>query len=478
MDTIARLRRSHRIPCLFVAALAVSVPTFALDLPANTWVRQPAPRQVLRPGLAGTYEGRGWNHLRFDAVTKQMVLFDGYVEPPRYPPGNIYANSLWLYDPVTNRLTMEKLSHWTRDGSGSVPLPENAGDPTPFDRHPYSCIVYSASRNAIYLWSGANNSMEEGYVGDMWTYSFSRKTWRSIPGPHPFTVFEQAMSYDPFLEKIILFGGAASGYRDGAHTFVFDLKSELWTDAAPVVTPSPRFGQALCFDPVRRVTWMFGGGPYQQATNELWRYDAAANTWSQVPAGGDWPGARRFANMAYDTKRNLVVVHGGVTASNAPLTDTWTLDPIRVSWRRLDPAGSPPGERPVYAQDMDYDPVHDVFVLNRVGEFWLFRLSGEGSAAPAAQEAPGIQFRVISANPTKTETRMSFTLDRDADVRIDLLDSLGRRVSTIVDGRYPSGEHRVDWAGGTSPRRAASGVYYLRLTAAGKELKRRVVLVR
>lgn len=479
MDTFARLRRFYRVLVFAALPVIAAVPsTAALDVPPNTWIRQSAPEQTLSPGRSGSFEGRGWNHLRFHAASRQMILYDGYVEPPQYPTGNIYANCLWLYDASTNRLTMEKLSNWTRQDGRTVPLQRNTSDPTPFDRHPYSCIVYSASHNALYLWSGANNSIADGYVGDMWTYSFGRKAWRQIPGPHPFTVFEQAMSYDPHLEKIVLFGGGTSGYREGTNTFVFDLKTELWTDVTPALTPSPRFGQSLCFDPVRRVTWMFGGGPYQEATDELWSFDARTGLWSRAAPAGDRPGARRFANLAYDTRRNRILLWGGVTGGNAALSDTWVLDPARLAWSRIEPAAAPPSERPVYAQDMDYDPVNDVFVLNRAGEFWLFRLAGAGSSPPETPEAPGIQFRLLSENPSRAETRMSFTLDRESAVRIDLIDSLGRRVSTLVEGRYPAGEHRVDWAGGATSRRAASGVYYLRLTAGGKELKRRVVLVR
>jgi hypothetical protein len=97
--------------------------------------------------------------------------------------------------------------------------------------------------------------------------------------------------------------------------------------------------------------------------------------------------------------------------------------------------------------------------------------------AVATTQAHGDQLRLLSSNPARGQARMSFTLGRDADVRIDLVDSLGRRVATLVQGRYPAGEHQVDWAGGTS-RRTASGIYYVRLTTEGRVLTRRVALVR
>lgn len=476
MHLLLCIRRAHT---LLLLAASLSVPALthaAIPIPANTWIAQPAFLQILPPGLSGSYESRGWNHLRYNSVTGQMVLFDGYVEPPQYPLGNIYANSLWGYDPAANRMTLLKLNHWIHTDAGTVPLSENSSDPTPFDRHSYSAILYVASRNALYMWSGANNSIADGYIGDMWTYSFAQGAWRSIPGPHPFTVFEQSMSYDPFLEKLVLFGGSDRGYHDGDKTYVFDLKSELWIDAAPVVTPAARAGQTICFDTARRVTWMFGGAVNGQATNELWRYDARANTWTQVPASGDWPEARRFANMAYDSRHDIMLLWGGVTGSNGSFADTWIFHPASGTWEKRYLTQAPPGEPRNYAEDMDYDPVNDLFVLNRSGTFWLYRYAGD-TVPNAATAASGVQFRLLSSNPVRQETRMSFTLTRETDVRIDLVDSLGRRVTTLVQERYPAGEHQVNWAGGTS-RRASSGVYYMRFAAEGRVLTRRVVLVR
>lgn len=480
MDTPAPLRRAQLSPVRALRTLAALVlihpgaSLATISIPANTWVAQAAPGTVLPHGLTGSYEGRGWNHLRYDPVNGQMILFDGYLDPPRYPGGNIYANSLWQYDPVKNLLALEKVDHWTRENGQTVALPENATDPTPFDRHAYACMVLSASRNALYLWSGANNSIPDNYVGDMWSYSLAQKAWRSIPGPHPFTVYEQAMVCDPYLDKLVLFGGSDAGYHAGTQTWLFDLKSELWTNPAPVVVPEARAGQTLCFDGARRVTWMFGGSTNGTPVDELWRYDAKANTWTQVPVPGDRPGARRFANMAYDSKHDVILLFGGVTGSDEPLTDTWVLHPASPRWEKVSVPTTPATLR-TYAEDMDYDSANDVFVLNQNGRFWLYQYDAPSLAATASE--PGVQFRLLSTNPARHAARMSFTLGREADVRIDVVDSLGRRLSTLARGRYPAGEHEVEWDGGSS-RRPASGIYYARLTAEGQTLTRRLVLVR
>lgn len=201
------------------------------------------------------------------------------------------------------------------------------------------------------------------------------------------------MAYDQRHGKLVLFGGAATDYGGSTHTYLFDLASETWSAPSLTSEPSTRYGQTLVYDPARAVVWMFGGGPYGQAANELWYFDAQADTWSQVPASGSWPDPRRFANMAYDTKRNRILLWGGVTASDAQLTDTWAFDPASRVWRQLSPAASPPGDTHNFAEDMDYDPVNDLFVLNRSGTFWLYRPGGASSPKATGREARRARWR-------------------------------------------------------------------------------------
>jgi len=447
----------------------------ALVIPSNTWVERPTPTQVLPAGRTGFYEGRGWNHLRYDAVAGKMVLYDGYVEPPDYPLGNIYANSLWFYDPITNVLSLEKLSHWTRVNGVTLPLPENDLDPTPFDRHSYACIAYSASKNSLYMWAGANNSIPTDYLGDTWVYEFANHAWRQILAPPPFTVFEQSISYDPYREKLLLSGGAPAGYGDGTKTYLFDLNAETWSDAAPSTLPPPRFSQASCFDPVRRVTWMFGGGPYEQGTDELWKYDVAGNEWSQVSPSGAWPSGRRFAHMAYDTKHNIILLWGGLTSSKEVLTDTWAFHPATETWNLLTPATAPTNPPRDNAEDMDYDPVNDWFVLNLGGTFWLYRYPG--AAGPQGDSGSIQSFRILSSIPAANGATVGFTLARGARVTIDVIDLAGRRVAQVVDRGYPAGPNQVSWSGRAGGRRAPSGVYFLRLTSMGSSRTSRFVLL-
>jgi hypothetical protein len=72
-------------------------------------------------------------------------------------------------------------------------------------------------------------------------------------------------------------------------------------------------------------------------------------------------------------------------------------------------------------------------------------------------------------NPFNPNTTISFYLAREARVELEIYDTKGRLVRTLVDGPLGFGAHDVDWDG-TSDRgeRVSSGVYFYRLRA-GKE---------
>lgn len=62
-------------------------------------------------------------------------------------------------------------------------------------------------------------------------------------------------------------------------------------------------------------------------------------------------------------------------------------------------------------------------------------------------------------NPFRGQTAISFTLARTDEVQIDVFDVLGRRVKTVANGTFASGQHTVLWNGAAE----IAGVYYYRL---------------
>jgi hypothetical protein len=69
-------------------------------------------------------------------------------------------------------------------------------------------------------------------------------------------------------------------------------------------------------------------------------------------------------------------------------------------------------------------------------------------------------------NPFIAGTSLPFRIDREAQVRVDVFNSLGACVATVLQGRLPSGEHHAFWNGlDLVCRPAPAGVYLCRMEA-------------
>jgi endonuclease I len=78
-------------------------------------------------------------------------------------------------------------------------------------------------------------------------------------------------------------------------------------------------------------------------------------------------------------------------------------------------------------------------------------------------------------NPFSGETTLSFHLEHQAVVGLDLYNVEGRLVSTIIGDRFlPGGMHRIEYDGSDLP----SGVYFCRLSAGEVTLTRRMLLLK
>jgi hypothetical protein len=69
-------------------------------------------------------------------------------------------------------------------------------------------------------------------------------------------------------------------------------------------------------------------------------------------------------------------------------------------------------------------------------------------------------------NPFNPETIIKFSLPRSSDVKLVVIDMLGREVKQLVNSIHPAGTHQIAWDGrDNGGNRVASGAYFYRLTA-------------
>jgi alpha-mannosidase len=94
---------------------------------------------------------------------------------------------------------------------------------------------------------------------------------------------------------------------------------------------------------------------------------------------------------------------------------------------------------------------------------------GHGGAAELALTA--------FPNPARADEArfVAYRLPSAGRVRLEVFDLRGARVATLVDGVVEAGSHVARWQ--ADGRRVAPGVYFTRLEAAGKVMRRRVVVL-
>jgi hypothetical protein len=100
------------------------------------------------------------------------------------------------------------------------------------------------------------------------------------------------------------------------------------------------------------------------------------------------------------------------------------------------------------------------------------------SAARVGPEAPpSLGFARPRPNPFTRTTTLEYSLPAQASVRIEVLDTQGRRVRTLVDARTGPGRFALAWDGRDAVGRpVAPGVYLARMIVGGERFSHRLVL--
>ena len=105
--------------------------------------------------------------------------------------------------------------------------------------------------------------------------------------------------------------------------------------------------------------------------------------------------------------------------------------------------------------------------------------SGPTDVSGPARGVPALLW-IAGQNPTSHTATLGIKTELDGALRIDVYDVRGARVRTLVDdARRAKGIHSATWdLRGDRGERVSSGVYFVRMQAAGTVLTRRVTVVR
>lgn len=182
-----------------------------------------------------------------------------------------------------------------------------------------AAMAYDSDRGVCVLFGGGTNIFQhEIPFNDTWEWDGTVWTLRRSNDPsggnRPPPMDTPIMAYDSFRKRTVLIGSAErAGSEINPVTRTWEWDGEVWTvhdrltSASPA--PPPRIQSAMAYDPVRRVTVVFGGTAFRGGLlHDTWVWDGA--NWTQV-GKNTFPAARDQHSMAFDLRRQVMVLFGG-----------------------------------------------------------------------------------------------------------------------------------------------------------------------
>ncbi|MFZ0390004.1 MAG: sugar-binding protein [Calditrichia bacterium] len=112
-------------------------------------------------------------------------------------------------------------------------------------------------------------------------------------------------------------------------------------------------------------------------------------------------------------------------------------------------------------------------------EYWVFTWLGQRATPVGIGDNPLQQIYTYNLeqnypNPFNPMTTISYTLEKAGAVQLDVFNTLGQKVKTIVNGRQAAGVYHVQFSGLDLP----SGIYFYRLTAGNYQQNKKMILMK
>ncbi|HUJ60607.1 MAG TPA: kelch repeat-containing protein, partial [Kofleriaceae bacterium] len=193
---------------------------------------------------------------------------------------------------------------------------------------------YDARRDRMLVFGGQNDT---GQLADLLVLQLDTLAWQSTDmSPTIYGRTDLASALDTLNDRLILIGGRIGLATSIPDVEAFDLETETWT-ALPQ-GPTPRHDITAASDGAH--AWVFGGaGEFLQSLGDLWQLDFATDTWTQLPEPGDAPSARTSYALAY--RAGALYLIGGHDTESVQ-RDAWRYDLAAQRWTELAIVSSPP----------------------------------------------------------------------------------------------------------------------------------------
>lgn len=321
---------------------------------------------------------RSGHALAYDSRRGVVVLFGGATNTE---DGFKYVVDTWEWDGTT----------WTLMASDGPDPRQGCG------------LVYDVARSETVLFGGDYYDANFRWTLYSDTWSWDGAKWTRLSETGPTGRRNAAMAYDDARERVVLFGGQI-GNHDSPDTWEWDGNS--WQQRSSTGPPR-RANAALVFDSMRGVSFLYGGSDTNSGTYRLEPWEWDGTNWRQLAAGG--PGPRKGHAMAYDRGRGVTVFFGGLYFGDDDLTyyaDTWEWNGQNWSDRGTEA----PNLRE--SASLAYDDRRDVIVLfgGRSG------FNGEGLGDTWELSADRWRLRATEGPPGRSNAPMAFDRNRGVTV--------------------------------------------------------------
>lgn len=198
----------------------------------------------------------------------------------------------------------------------------------------------------------------------------NHKGWRLLEVRTTGPCLESAMVWDPVRKVLVLHSGRTRNWDRLAETWEWAPDAAEWSRVVndKEKNPGRREMHAMAWDSKRERMLLFGGHRYRSNDgnydylNDTWAYDSKTGAWVQLQTTANPPG-RSQHGMVYDPERDEILLFGGRSFEAHKLNDTWALDLNTLRWKSLpQPSGAPHPPARDHVQ-MARDPLSGITVI-------------------------------------------------------------------------------------------------------------------
>ncbi|MEZ5964034.1 MAG: kelch repeat-containing protein [Planctomycetota bacterium] len=220
---------------------------------------------------------------------------------------------------------------WSFDGT-RWQRRQPAHAPTPRRGH-----AMTATSLGIVVSGGWYGTGSGSRVGDSWLWTGA--DWERVQGAP--ALFSPAAAEWRGVASAIMFGGTdGAGVTDGTYELRNLGTSTAWVAVSPINRPPARSGHGMAYDARRNRVVMFGGTDLASTFGDTWEWDGT--NWQRMNPPSS-PSSRSEHAMYFDSVRGRVVVRGGY---GIVPPDAWEWS--GSTWTPLAPLPSPaPIETPI-----------------------------------------------------------------------------------------------------------------------------------